>query len=214
MAQRVLQNPKITVQWNKEVAEFKGGEPTEDAVAILDTVAIKDVVTGEITELKCAAAFVAIGHTPNTNLFESQLEMDGQGYLKVTPGSTYTTVAGVFAAGDVADKTYRQAITSSGTGAMAALDAERWLSQSGLGVDGADEETFSMEAEPVEEPEGVDDLMQELLEEMQSQQEDGESDYPSHVGKDEEVKAPPKADGAGETGEDGDEVIVTDDSDL
>jgi NADH dehydrogenase FAD-containing subunit len=236
MATRVLEHPKISVQWNKQVAEFKGGEASEDSPAMLQSVRLKDTVTGIVSTLSCDAAFVAIGHIPNTQLFEGQLEMDEQGYLAVRPGSTYTTVEGVFAAGDVADKTYRQAITSAGTGAMAALDAERWLSEHGLGVEtssssaagggggggGDEEEMISMDAEPVAEPEGVDDLMAELLAEMQQRKEEEEQedvgDYPSHVGKD-DIEPPPAAataaggDGDGGQGED-EEVIVTDDSDL
>ncbi len=79
----------------------------------------------------CGAAFIAIGHDPNTKFVKGQVDMDGNGYISVKPGSTRSSVEGIFAAGDVADHVYRQAITSAGTGAMAALDAERWLSEQG-----------------------------------------------------------------------------------
>ena len=81
--------------------------------------------------ISCGAAFIAIGHDPNTKFVKGQVDMDGNGYISVKPGSTRSSVEGIFAAGDVADHVYRQAITSAGTGAMAALDAERWLSEQG-----------------------------------------------------------------------------------
>jgi thioredoxin reductase (NADPH) len=95
----------------------------------LTAVRVAHVETGETRELQADGLFVAIGHDPNTKLFDGQLEMDEAGYLITTPGSTATNVEGVFAAGDVVDHTYRQAITAAGTGTMAALDAERWLSE-------------------------------------------------------------------------------------
>ena len=90
-------------------------------------VLLEDTKDHSVTQLDADGLFIAIGHKPNTELFKNYLEMDETGYLIVKPGSTYTNVEGVFAAGDVADKKYRQAITAAGTGCMAALDAERWL---------------------------------------------------------------------------------------
>mmetsp|Transcript_40323 Transcript_40323/g.95800 ORF Transcript_40323/g.95800 Transcript_40323/m.95800 type:complete len:686 (+) Transcript_40323:130-2187(+) len=115
----------------EEDGDEGGGGLVEEKPA-LTRVRLKYVNGGEgPAEVACAAAFVAIGHDPNTKIVENQLEMDGGGYLKVTAGSTRTSLPGVFAAGDVADQVYRQAITSAATGAMAALDAERWLSEQG-----------------------------------------------------------------------------------
>merc|ERR1711959_198778 len=132
LAERVLNHPLIEVKWNCTVAEF-GGEPAEDDKVKLTHLKLKNKNGSEET-MEVGAAFVAIGHEPNTKLFKDSLKMDSEGYLEVSGRSTKTSVDGVFAAGDVADKVYRQAVTSSGTGAMAALDAERWLSEHGLGV--------------------------------------------------------------------------------
>merc|ERR1711865_792651 len=134
LSSRVLGHHKITVKWNTTVEEFVG-QPDEEGNAMLTHAVVKNTVSGETEKLNCGAAFVAVGHTPNTKLFGDGLTMDAQGYLQVLAGSTKTTVDGVFAAGDVSDKVYRQAVTSAGTGAMAALDAERWLSEEGLGVE-------------------------------------------------------------------------------
>lgn len=97
----------------------------------LTRVKVKNVKTGKVEDIACQAAFVAIGHIPNTDLVKGQMDLDSNGYIVIKPGTTRTSVEGVFASGDVADHVYRQAITSAGTGAMAALDAERWLSEQG-----------------------------------------------------------------------------------
>ncbi len=125
MSERTEKNPKISMMLNKVVKEVIGTE--EGGRKQMTGVLLEDTVTKEVTEVKAEGLFIAIGHQPNTKLFKGVLDMDEVGYLKVTPGSTYTNVPGVFAAGDVADKTYRQAVTAAGSGCMAAIDAERWL---------------------------------------------------------------------------------------
>src|SRR5688572_12624937 len=122
MQKRVFENPKIKVLLSHVVTDVL--DVTQDRVT---AVKLKDLKTDAERELPTAAFFVAIGHTPMTDLFKDQLEHHPNGYLKVAPGRTATSVEGVFAAGDVADWTYRQAVTAAGTGCMAALDAERWL---------------------------------------------------------------------------------------
>jgi thioredoxin reductase (NADPH) len=126
MLQRAKANPKIAWQLNQEVVDILG----EKASGVRG-VRTKDTVTGEMRELPLQGLFVAIGHQPNTQLFNGQLEMDSVGYVKVVPGTTRTSVPGVFAAGDAADPTYRQAVTAAGTGCMAAIDAERFISAGG-----------------------------------------------------------------------------------
>jgi len=125
MLERTQKNPKIKMMLSKVVKEVIGTE--EDGRKQMTGVLLEDTVTKEVSEFKADGLFIAIGHQPNTKLFKDVLDMDETGYLKVKPGSTYTSVPGVFAAGDVADKTYRQAVTASGSGCMAAIDAERWL---------------------------------------------------------------------------------------
>ena len=120
---RLFANDKIDVIWDSEVVEFVGGGDPEALVG-LD---LKSRLTGEVSRLEVEGAFVAIGHKPATELFVGQIELDGDGYIKVAPGSTRTNVDGVFACGDVMDKVYRQAVTAAGTGCMAALDAEKYL---------------------------------------------------------------------------------------
>jgi len=120
---RLFANEKIKVIWDSEVIEFVGGGDPEALVG-LD---IRNRRTGEISRIEVEGAFVAIGHTPATELFQGQLELDSDGYIKVEPGTTKTSVPGVFASGDVMDKIYRQAVTAAGTGCMAALDAEKFL---------------------------------------------------------------------------------------
>ncbi|WP_310468996.1 FAD-dependent oxidoreductase, partial [Sphingomonas sp.] len=120
---RLFANPHIKVIWNSEVAAFVGaGDP--EVLAGLD---LKDTRTGDIRRLEVEGAFVAIGHSPATELFAGKLTLDGDGYIEAEPGSTRTSVPGVFACGDVMDKIYRQAVTAAGTGCMAALDAEKFL---------------------------------------------------------------------------------------
>lgn len=122
MEKRVMENPKITVLRSHVVTEVLG--VAEDRVTGLK---LQDLKSGDTKTLDVGALFVAIGHTPMTELFKGQLDMHPNGYLKVEPGSTRTNIPGVFASGDVADFTYRQAVTAAGTGCMAALDAERFL---------------------------------------------------------------------------------------
>lgn len=131
LAQRVLSNSKITVRWNSAVKEFTAAEDGEGVGHVIVT----DTVTKKEGSIDCDAAFVAIGHSPNTGFLKGHLDMDENNYLKVTAGSSHTSVEGVFAAGDVHDHVYRQAITSAGSGAMAALDAERWLSEVGFVIE-------------------------------------------------------------------------------
>jgi thioredoxin reductase (NADPH) len=122
MQARAFKNSKIAFVWDSVVDEIFGEPKTG-----VSGVRLKNVVTGALTNFKTDGVFMAIGHQPNTAIFSGQLEMDELGYLKVRAGSTYTNVEGVFAAGDVADHVYRQAVTAAGTGCMAAIDAERWL---------------------------------------------------------------------------------------
>jgi thioredoxin reductase (NADPH) len=122
---RLFANPKIKVLWNKAVDRFVGGGEPEGLVA-LD---LRDTRTGEASRLDVEGGFVAIGHNPATDLFRGKLALDPDGYVEVAPGTTRTSVEGVFAAGDVMDKIYRQAVTAAGTGCMAALDAEKFLAE-------------------------------------------------------------------------------------
>lgn len=120
MQQRARENPKIEFVWNTVVDEIVGDDEVR-------AVSLRDVRSGEKIELEVGAVFIAIGHLPNSELFARWLETDPAGYLRVEPGSTRTSVAGVFACGDVMDPGYRQAVTAAGSGCMAAMDAERWL---------------------------------------------------------------------------------------
>lgn len=126
MAERVLGHPKIRVLWNKRVVEVLGYQE-------ISGVRLEDTVTGEHSDLGVGGLFVAIGHKPNTEFLAGQLRLTPSGYIQVEPWRTATSVEGVFAAGDVMDDHYRQAITAAGTGCMAALEAERWLAHNGLG---------------------------------------------------------------------------------
>jgi thioredoxin reductase (NADPH) len=123
MQDRARKNPKIGFIWDSTIEEIYG-QPDKNGVS---GVRLRNVRTGAARDVTTDAVFMAIGHQPNTGLFNGQLEMDELGYLKVRPGTTYTSVEGIFAAGDVADRVYRQAVTAAGTGCMAAIDAERWL---------------------------------------------------------------------------------------
>lgn len=125
MYERAIKNPKIKFLTNKVVEEVLGKE--EAGKKTMTGVKLRDTVDNSISEIEADGLFIAIGHQPNTKLFNGILDMDETGYLIVKPGSTYTNIEGIFAAGDVADKTYRQAVTAAGTGCMAAIDAERWL---------------------------------------------------------------------------------------
>jgi len=127
MQQRAFANPKIGWEWNQEVVEVLG-----DKKSGVTGVKTKNMQSGEQKTLPMNGLFVAIGHTPNTELFKGQLEMDPVGYIKVQPGTTKTSIPGVFVSGDAADPVYRQAVTAAGTGCMAAIDAERWLASQGV----------------------------------------------------------------------------------
>jgi thioredoxin reductase (NADPH) len=120
MQDRAFANPKLEMVWNSVVDEVQGDGKVQ-------SLTLRDTVTGERRDLPVGAVFVAIGHTPNSKLFEGQLDLDDEGYIRTVDGTTRTSVEGVFAAGDVVDHIYRQAVTAAGTGCMAALDTERWL---------------------------------------------------------------------------------------
>jgi len=124
MADRVLKNPKIEVIWNTELADVEGDKGVTGAK-------LRHLQTGKESVLPVEGIFIAIGHKPNTDLFKGQLAMNEVGYLLTEGKTTYTSVPGVFASGDVQDPVYRQAITAAGTGCMAAIDAERWLEAQG-----------------------------------------------------------------------------------
>jgi thioredoxin reductase (NADPH) len=130
MQERVLKNPKVSVIWNSVVNEVIGEQI--NGKKTVTGLKLKNVTTGTVTSVKADGLFMAIGHQPNTQIFKGILEMDQKEYLKVQPGSTQTNIPGVFAAGDVADSYYRQAITAAGSGCMAAIDAERFLESEGI----------------------------------------------------------------------------------
>jgi thioredoxin reductase (NADPH) len=121
MAERTMKNPKIQVHWNSEVVEVLGDGKGMTGLKV------RNDLDGSIKDMPFTGLFIAIGHKPTTDLFKGILDMDETGYLITQPNSTYTNIEGVFAAGDVQDHVYRQAITAAGTGCMAAIDAERWL---------------------------------------------------------------------------------------
>ena len=124
MQDRAFANPKIEFRWNSVVEEVKGDGRLEGIV-------LRDIETDDTSELAVSGMFVAIGHDPNTTLFRGHVDLDEDGYVVTQPGSTRTSVAGVYAGGDVQDRTYRQAITAAGTGCMAALEAERYIESLG-----------------------------------------------------------------------------------
>ncbi len=127
MSDRVKAHPKIQIMWNSELKEIIGDGKMVKGVKIYNN------KTKETSQLDLEGVFIAIGHRPNTDIFDSkQIKMDEQGYILTKPNSTYTTVEGVFACGDVQDSHYRQAITAAGSGCMAAMDTERWLEDKGL----------------------------------------------------------------------------------
>jgi thioredoxin reductase (NADPH) len=128
MQDRAFAHPKVSFVWNSIVRDI-----LDPAVGKLTAVVLEDVVTGARTERKVDGLFVAIGHEPNTALFRDQVDLLPNGYVRVEPGTTRTSVPGVFAAGDVQDAVFRQAVTAAGTGCMAALEAERWLEAQRLG---------------------------------------------------------------------------------
>ena len=130
MARRAEADPKLSFAWNSEIVRINGGDKVE-------SVTLRDTVTGQERELATNAVFEAIGHLPRTDLVRGKLELDDEGYIVCQGRSTFTSVPGVFAAGDVVDHTYRQAITAAGTGCQAALDAERWLAARAAGIEAA-----------------------------------------------------------------------------
>lgn len=125
MQHRVQNTPNIEILWHSETADILGKEAVEGVV-------VKNSQSGELRTLDVTGFFVAIGHKPNTDIFKGQLTMDELGYLQVVPGTSKMNIDGVFAVGDCADKTYRQAVTAAGSGCMGALDAERYLASSGI----------------------------------------------------------------------------------
>ncbi len=125
MQDRVLATPNIQVYWNTVIDEIVAEER-------IQSLNVKNNATAEITNIPVSALFVAIGHTPNSEIFKPFIHMDETGYIITEPGTTKTNIEGIFAGGDVQDKTYRQAVTAAGSGCMAALDAERYLSEKGL----------------------------------------------------------------------------------
>jgi thioredoxin reductase (NADPH) len=127
MQDKALKNPKIHFVWNSVVEEILGKE--EDGKKSVTGAKLRNVKTGESTLLQTDGVFMGIGHKPNTDLFKGQLAMDSVGYLITEGRSTRTNIPGVFAAGDVADSVYRQAVSAAGTGCMAAIDTERWLEE-------------------------------------------------------------------------------------
>tara|TARA_B100000586_G_C19775387_1_gene287739 strand:- start:79 stop:552 length:474 start_codon:yes stop_codon:yes gene_type:complete len=128
MQDRALNNPKIDVIWNAAI-ESMIGDPQNGG---LTGVVLKNTLSGETSEMECDGVFIAIGHTPNSDLFRGKLDLDEKGYILTGADNTHTSVEGVFAAGDIQDTVYRQAVTAAGSGCMAALDAEHFLENNPL----------------------------------------------------------------------------------
>jgi thioredoxin reductase (NADPH) len=128
MQQRALKNPKIKFLWDSEVAEVH-----DVKAGTVNGLTIRNTVNGELSKLDVQGLFIAIGHTPNTEIFQGKLKLDENGYIVTKPGTTQTSISGVFAAGDVQDHVYRQAVTAAGTGCMAAIEAERWIGAREIG---------------------------------------------------------------------------------
>ena len=122
MQDRIMNNPKITIQWNTVLEEIEGNE--EDGVCGVN---VRDTRTDEVRQEPCDGVFLAIGHVPNSELFDAVLDLDDQNYIRTVDASSRTSIAGVFACGDIQDQVYRQAVTAAGTGCMAAMDAEKYL---------------------------------------------------------------------------------------
>ena len=131
LQRRLFENPKISVIWDHSVDEILGSGTPE----VVTSARLKNMKTGQTQEIEVDGVFIAIGHSPTTALFAGQVHLDHEGYIVTRPGTTETSVPGVFAAGDVQDKTFRQAVTAAGTGCMAALEAEKFLSHIPLFVD-------------------------------------------------------------------------------
>ncbi len=124
LQQRLMAHPKVRVIWNSAVEEI-----TNNSGPSVDGIRIRNTLTGEVSHVPLQGVFIAIGHTPTTAIFQGHVELDSDGYVSTTAGTTRTSVAGVFAAGDVQDKVWRQAVTAAGTGCMAALEAEKWIAE-------------------------------------------------------------------------------------
>ncbi|MFN0065049.1 MAG: thioredoxin-disulfide reductase [Chlamydiales bacterium] len=125
MAERAMKHPKVEILWDSVITKIEGDK-------VVGSVVIKNMNTGKEEKREAGGVFFAIGHKPNTDFLQGQLKTNAQGYLLVQPGSTYTNIEGVFAAGDVQDPVYRQAVSAAGSGCMAAIDCERWLAERGL----------------------------------------------------------------------------------
>lgn len=145
MQNRVLNNSKITVHWHTEVVDVYGENNRMTGIKL------RNKQTGEESEIRANGLFYAIGHQPNTDLFKNQIDLDDVGYITVTPGTVATSVAGVYAAGDVQDHEYRQAVSAAGTGCMAALAAERWLSERNLIIEHDQPQADTIEAKEAPE---------------------------------------------------------------